>query len=277
MAQQQAMLNQQQMMMNAQMQGGMMQQQQYYDLETKLKSFNGVLVKQRFDLLEALTGCERANKYDVYKLGGSEGKEKKKGHKEFKFAEKSNCCQRQFLTGPCKPYKMKCYNQQKDDDMDAPCLKCHKECKCSYWCINRQEMIVDYDEHGQSGRLGRVYDNCDFYNYSFGLYDHDEVLIYTVKASCLQCYFWCRCPCKSCQRVDFQVLQGDGSSNTSVSTLSKLGRDCLTNMIKGDDADMFSVNFPADANWQMRALLMCLAVFIDYCMFEDTSDGDKDF
>lgn len=54
-------------------------------------SIKGVFVKQKFELLEALTGCETENKYIVY-AADSEGDKTKL--ELFKAKEKSNCLAR---------------------------------------------------------------------------------------------------------------------------------------------------------------------------------------
>jgi len=43
----------------------------------------------------------------------------------------------------------------------------------------------------------------------------------------------------------------------------------------GNDADEFSVDFPEKSDWRQRAMFMNMVVFIDYTMFEDTSDQEK--
>jgi hypothetical protein len=61
-------------------------------LEAKLMSCdNGVVIRQKVDLLEIMTGLERQNVYHAYKAGQrTEKGAKKKGHKIFKFKEKSS-------------------------------------------------------------------------------------------------------------------------------------------------------------------------------------------
>lgn len=270
------MQQQQNMMMMQQMQ--QMQNQlnevqkavEYKTLDKKLEDFEGgVQVKQKFEIMEALSGCEFPNVYHVYKRDPKSGK--KKGDKEFKFKEKSDCWDRMW-TGACKPFRMKVYNKQKVEDTEQ-CLRCSKPCQCEFMCCCRQEMKVYYMEKDQEKDLGKVRDPWDCMNYNFEVIDDAGNKDYNIIGSCCQIYFWCNCPCKSCNTVKFFIKQ----SGTTVGEVTKKGRDCLSNMVKGDDADIFDVDFPKGSNWRQRALLMCLAVFLDYVMFEDTSDqGKKD-
>jgi len=56
----------------------------------------GLFIKQKFELLEAITGCETENKYEVF--AADKDGDKKKKLILFKCKEKSGCCERQFLS-----------------------------------------------------------------------------------------------------------------------------------------------------------------------------------
>lgn len=266
--QQQNMAMQQQMMAQQQQLAVLNEELEYKSLDKKMDSFeHGIIVKQKMDLLEMLSGCERPNEYEVFRRKAGGGK---KGKKEFKYKEKSTCYERQCMTGSCKPFRMKCINEQKVKDDDV-CMFNEKECKCTCLCCNRQEMKCYYVE-GESEKkyLGKCYDPWDCCNYSFKLYDDQGQIDYVVTGSCCQWYFFCKCPCESCQTVNFDVNEGE--TNNKVGDFTKHGRDCMSNALAGDDADIFVVDFPKGSNWRQRAMLMNLAVFVDYVMFEDTSD-----
>ena len=55
---------------------------------------NGIVVKQKFDVLEAMTGCETANKYYVHEMNKEGGLNRKR---IFKCKEKSGWCARNCL------------------------------------------------------------------------------------------------------------------------------------------------------------------------------------
>merc|ERR1711976_142002 len=96
---------------------------------------------------------------------------------------------------------------------------------------------------------------------------------YIIHGSRFQCYFYCNiCPCAHCQRVEFDIHEGSGLGN-KVGILARTGRDCCRNFWLGNDADEFTVDFPPNADWKQRAMLMNAVVFIDYSMFEDTSEN----
>jgi len=274
---QQNMSPEQQMMMqqNMQMQQQMMQMQQqmnqmqevvaYEPLDKKMARLeDGVFIKQKFDIMEMMTGCEFPNQYYAY---ARKGKEKKKGKKEFKFKEKSSFYDR-CLQGSCKPYKMKVYNEQKVED-DKICMRCKKDCRCTFYCFNRPEMEVWYTEGDAEHYLGKAVDPFDFCNFGYVLKNENDQTEFRVKASCCQLYFWIKCPCKACNVVKFEIKSAD--TDELVGELVRTGRDCLKNMIMDEDGDTFTVDFPKNTTWRQRAMLMNLVVFIDFSMFEDTS------
>lgn len=168
-------------------------------IKNKLEGIEGVVIKQKFHLMEALVNVEQSNNYAVYRKK-PDSKKKLKG-KIFKYKEKSNFCARQCLSGSCKPYDMKVYNISKDDDDE--CMKCHKECTCSYYCFNREVMTCFLTEKGLNNIIGSVRDPFDCCDYTFEVYDERDNLDYILQADCCQAYFWCRCPCDACQGVHF--------------------------------------------------------------------------
>jgi len=263
------MMQQQQQLMVMQQQMNQMQEKtRYKTMPEKLESYeHGIFVKQKFDIMEELSGCEFPNIYYVYRLG-EDGK--KKGEKEFKYKEKSSCYER-MGGGACKRFNLKVTNEQKVED-DETCMRCEKDCKCPYYCWNRMQMKCFWKEKGSEEKyLGKAYDNWDCCNYCFSIYDDSKTPDYQVVAACCQLYFWCQCPCKSCNHVEFFIYEGEKTSGTPIGELVKTGRDCMSNAILGDDADHFKCTFPKGSNWRQRAMLMNLTIFIDYCMFEDTS------
>lgn len=97
---------------------------------------NGVVIRQKVDFLEMMTGCEQQNVYHAYKAGQrTEKGAKKKGHKIFKFKEKSTYYER-CMVGSCKRFGMKCmqYDEKDDENDKQVVLRGQKDCKCTYWC-----------------------------------------------------------------------------------------------------------------------------------------------
>lgn len=126
---------------------------------------NGVYIKQKFDITEALTGYENKNKYYVYERSADGSK---KGKKILKCKEKSNACSRNCLSSAQRAFNMKCLNLFDNEDL---CLRMEKEYSCTLGCLNRPNMKVILIENGVERYVGKIVDNFDCFNYSFALYD----------------------------------------------------------------------------------------------------------
>jgi hypothetical protein len=86
-----------------------MQVGKFKPMPQKLMELDGVMIKQKFDLMEFVTGCEFPNEYYAYMRAGTKGK---CGPKLFSWKEKSNCYERTCMKGSCKPFRMKVKNQK---------------------------------------------------------------------------------------------------------------------------------------------------------------------
>lgn len=225
----------------------------------------GIYVKQQFDLLEALTGCETANRYYVYELNNAGGAKKKK---IFKCKEKSGCCARNCLAPDCRPFDMEIKKVAKDDDYhtDEVVIQMERKCQCTCYCFNRPEMKVYLTQGGQKTYVGRVVDNYDFCNFSYNVYDQHDKVAYFIKASCCQLGFHCKCPYEACEKITFDLWRGDKEKEEA--PIMKLGKKgCLKNLIS--DADNFRVPFPSGISWEDKTLLLASVLMIDFMMFEE--------
>ena len=87
----------------------------------KLKNIHGVFIKQKPLYLEAMTGCEMNNTYNVFAC--DKDGEKKKKLRLFKCKEKSGWCQKQCLNPDARPFTMNVEHESKggegNDDMPA--------------------------------------------------------------------------------------------------------------------------------------------------------------
>jgi Scramblase len=59
----------------------------------------------------------------------------------------------------------------------------------------------------------------------------------------------------------------ENDKGEKVADLNKKSPGCVKSMI--GDADVFTIEFPKDADEKERAILMCSTLFLDYRYFED--------
>lgn len=245
---------------------GLLTVQQIFD---KLK--HGIFIKQKFELLEALTGCETANTYNVFQLGSDGAGNPANQVPLFKCKEKSSCCARLCMSGADRPFDMyisKCVANAAFQTDDA-CIIFRKPCKmCVTPCCNRPVIKVYMKERptDEEVYIGKVIDNCDCANFSFNIYDENDNKKFFIKAGCCQLGFWCKCPCEACERIVFKVNVTDQDSEEQP-LVKKGAGSCLKNAF--GDADFFSCPFPSSANFKDKILFMATCIMIDYTMFEE--------
>ena len=176
----------------------------------KLMAAQGISIKQKIELIEAVTGCEFENRYIVY-LADQTGEKLKQTL--FKAREKSNCCARICLSGDCRPFTVdvehKAEGSYSTND-GTNFLHFVRKFKCTCCCLARPSMHVYYTEGNQSTYLGRIFDPCTI-NLYFHVYGPNDEKLYTVYGDCCQLGIWCRCPCEPCQTVDFEVRDANGN------------------------------------------------------------------
>ena len=100
----------------------------------KLAGLAGLLIKQKADELEDVTGGEKENKYKVYSMDGE---------KLFEAKEKSDLCARQCC-GPSRPFDMKVEDEL---DKERKVMQVHRPLRCqSCWFpCHLQELEVEVE------------------------------------------------------------------------------------------------------------------------------------
>jgi len=243
----------------------MKEQMGYQEMSKKFDGMSGVFIKQKMDLLEALSGCDMPNKYEVYNMKDG----MKTGRSQFLYTEKSGCCSRQCLPPDCRPLDMSVISEQYGpgaENETEHVLHIERPCKCTIYCFNRQEMQVNWIEKGQNKYLGKIVDPYDCCHYTFHVKDEDDKLVYKIVANCCQLGFMCpQCPYSACQTINFEIKEGEGDN--VVGTLVKTGKGYCANMFL-PEYNNFKIEFPKSANWKHKALITTAAVFIDFMMFE---------
>jgi len=228
----------------------------------------GIFLKQEFDYMGALTGCERPNRYYVYELNPM-GEAKRR--RLFKCDERPDWCAKHCMSADCRPFELKIEKVTPDPDMSGgPVLYLQRECKCTCMCLNRPEMKVYLTEGGQKTYLGKVYDPYDCCHHSFEVFDAKDQKRFTIQANCCQLGFCCKCPCDACEKIEFELFSGQ--ENKVEAPILKLGKGCVKNAM--GSADDFRCPFPAMATWEDKALLISALMMIDFMMFEEKPDDN---
>ncbi|KAM3136666.1 hypothetical protein pb186bvf_011302 [Paramecium bursaria] len=233
-----------------------------FSVLSTLNDLEGIYIRQKFLVIEALTGCQTPNVYNVF--AGNE-----KGHQVgnkpiFQCREKSECLQRIFLLANCRAFEI---NVKQDDSHDQVVLKFDRDCRCTCLCFNRPHMDVKLISKSRQENIGRIV--CPFYWCDKGVHVHGQgdELRYKIIAGCCQLGNWCFCSCQACQTIQFDVYD---ASHQKVGELWKRSAGCIKQCL--DSTDNFEIQFPPNATGSDKALLMASAIFIDYMYFEINKD-----
>lgn len=210
-----------------------------------LTQVNQLLIQQKVELLEAFTGFETANKYQIKNT---------LGQNVYFAAEDSDCCTRQCC-GPLRSFDMKILdnNQQEVIHLERPfrCASCWTPC-----CL--QELVVSSPPGTVIGyvkqRWSPIYPNFD-------IEDANGDLILKIEGPCCAI---------GCGDVDFMVKSKD---DTEIGKISKqwsgLAKELFT------DADNFGIQFPMDLDVKAKACLVGAVFLIDFMFFEKTNNQNN--
>lgn len=233
-----------------------------------LNALQGVYIKQKMSLTEVITGFNTANTYQVYELSNDGTNALKK--QVFQCTETSDCCDRNCMAPECRAISLDIAKMAQNQDIqDEVVLRLVRDCQCTCFCCNRPEMKVYYVERGNNMYLGKVVDPFDCCKNDYEVFDANNNKRFHAQADCCQLGFLCQCPCESCETVEFKLWSGDKQAQQQ-SIVKKGTGDCCKNAISV--ADNFIVPFPQGSNWQDKALLLSLALMIDYLQFESKDD-----
>ncbi|KAJ1532389.1 hypothetical protein ONE63_000989 [Megalurothrips usitatus] len=204
-----------------------------------------LLVHQKVEILEALTGFETKNKFTV---------KNSMGQKVYKAVEDSDCLTRNCC-GPLRPFDMKILdnfdNQVIHLYRPLACVSC-----CFPCCLQSMEVSSPPGNH-----IGKIEQEWSILTPKFVIKDHnDEVVLRIVGPMC---------PLSICgSDVKFKVLTKDGEHEVGkiYKQWSGILREALT------DADHFGITFPMDLDVRMKAVMLGACFLIDAMYFEKTDN-----
>lgn len=207
-----------------------------------------LLIHQQVELLEALTGWESHNKYQIKNTLGQQ---------VYFAAEESGCCTRQFC-GSHRGFIMHITDNLGQEIIrvtrDFKCCACCPCCACSDCCAYEIQIEAPV---GQVVGFARQLQTCTRPRFSIMDADHQEVL-YIEGPLCV-----CQGICCTWDQ-EFRIMPSDRSQEIGKVTKQWTGivKEMLT------DADNFSVSFPIDLDVRVKAALLGTVFLIDFMYFE---------
>ncbi|CAH2247030.1 phospholipid scramblase 1-like [Pelobates cultripes] len=209
-----------------------------------LSQVDQLLVHQQVELLEAFTGFETNNKYEIKNT---------LGQRVYFAAEENDCCTRNCC-GAARSFAMTIV-----DNMGREVIKLIRPYRCSSCCFPccLQKLEVQAPPGVIAGYVKQNWHPC---LPKFSILNENEEEIFKIKGPCI--------PCSCFSDVNFELTSLDGTSQ--VGRISKQ----WTGLVKETftDADNFGVQFPMDLDVKMKAVVLGACFLIDFMFFEHTGE-----
>jgi len=207
-----------------------------------LKSHNRLLIKQKLQTCEILTGCEQENRFNVT---GAEG------DILYWAKENSGCCDR-FLCGNIRSFDMSITDQTTNEVMRffRP-LTCQGCCCSALYPHCTQALTVSVA--GET--VGTVRERATWWNPVYHVFDSVGNQVLKIRGPA--CHF------SLCDDVNFQVLDTDGAE---MALISKKWMGCFKEALT--DADNFVIDFNEGLALETKVLIFASTFLIDMMYFE---------
>uniref|UniRef100_A0A1A9W564 Phospholipid scramblase n=1 Tax=Glossina brevipalpis TaxID=37001 RepID=A0A1A9W564_9MUSC len=212
-----------------------------------LTTVDQLLVKQKVELLEALTGFETNNKFSIKNA---------LGQKVYYAVEENDCCTRN-MCGPARPFDMKIFDNFRNEviHMHRP-LAC-SSCLCMC-CLQSIEVTAP-----PGNVIGSVEQEWSICTPSFRIKNQLDEVVLRIEGPI--------CTFSLCGEVEFNILSLTGENIGKISKQwSGLAREIFT------DADFFGIIFPLDLDVRMKAVLLGATFLIDAMFFEKSGNRETD-
>lgn len=213
-----------------------------------LTQVDQLLVHQQVELLEAFTGFETNNKYEIKNSLGQ----------RVYFAAEDTCCCTRNCCGNERPFEMKIM-----DNAGREVVHLSAPCRCdTCWfpcCLKKVEVQAP---PGQTvGFVRQAWSVC---KPKFKIQNANDETVLLIEGPCFTCSI--------CGDVEFQVFAADGE--TPVGQIRKQWSGIVKEMFT--DADNFGVTFPMDLDVNVKASLLGAVFLIDFMFFEKEGNKEQD-
>lgn len=245
------------------------------DALTELENNNEVVVEQKIELLEILTGCETANRYNVYLIDKNNNKKFLMKCKESSSWFCRNCVPSNDRSFDLEVIHIK--NSDKTTNYKETIGFFKRPYQFTCCCLCRPVMFGTYGAKQKKEKtdnnivenepMGEIIENCACGS-NISVKGEDGTIKYKVIGDYSQCGYFCRfLSIGKCYEVDFWIYENDADPNKDkpVGNIHKVFKG-LSELIT--DSDAFILTFPKNATAIERVLLIAAVIMIDYRYYE---------
>ncbi|PAA65719.1 hypothetical protein BOX15_Mlig030451g2 [Macrostomum lignano] len=212
-----------------------------------LSTLDQVLIKQKKEFFEMVSGFEMQNKYVVYNS---------MGQKVYFAKESSDTCVRQCC-GPQRPFELAIEDSLGNEVIHVSrpykCMCYHQMCSCCKCCFD--EVTVESPPGNKVGKVVQVYGACQA---MYHIKDESDCTVLVIDGPT---YLKCYCPGDD---IPFRLMSKD--SGEEIGRVSKQWTNLLQEYFT--DADNFGITFPVDLSVKIKAVILAACFLIDFMFFE---------
>uniref|UniRef100_A0A8C6F0D1 Phospholipid scramblase n=1 Tax=Monodon monoceros TaxID=40151 RepID=A0A8C6F0D1_MONMO len=212
-----------------------------------LTQIDQLLIHQQIELLEALTGFETCNKYEI---------KNSLGQRIYFAAEDTDCCTRNCC-GPSRPFTMRIL-----DNMGREVITLERPLRCTSCCFPccLQEIEIQAPPGVPVGYVTQTWHPC---LPKFTLQNERREDVLRLTGPCIVC--------SCCADVDFEIKSLD--DKYVVGKISKQWTGLVRELFT--DVDNFGIQFPLDLDVKMKAVMLGACFLIDFMFFEMTRSEQR--
>mmetsp|Transcript_54166 Transcript_54166/g.155624 ORF Transcript_54166/g.155624 Transcript_54166/m.155624 type:complete len:251 (-) Transcript_54166:100-852(-) len=233
-----------------------------------LEGVNNVIIKEKVNLIEAASALlgqeiEMANKYKI--------QNRDTGEDIFYAVEQTSCLTRQLkqCCGDCAGWDLDILFIAQG--MSMPAMKMSKPWTATFLCCNRPVVEVLDAQSGMP--MGSITDPCMCFNMKFVVNDMYGNPVVFADGGCCQPGVWLPLPCGPCSEISFDLIHPD--SGSKIGELKKKVPGCLKFFL-APDVDNYIVQFYPGWDGRSKALVLALAIFMDFRLFSENPNDDDD-
>ncbi|XP_017080381.1 phospholipid scramblase 1-like [Drosophila eugracilis] len=208
-----------------------------------LKAIDQLLVKQKVEIFEAITGFETNNRYSIQNA---------LGQKVFYAVEETDCCTRNCC--PERPFHIRIFEKYFEEEV----IHLHRPLGCSSTCFPCCLHSIEISAP-PGNVIGRIQEEWSICRPCFRILNQSGDVVLRIKGQV--------CFCHICGSIDFNIINLTGEKVGKISKQwSGLGRELYT------DADIFRITFPMDMDVNLKAVLLGATFLIDFMFFEKSCE-----
>lgn len=228
---------------------------------------HGIRVQEKISVIEAVSSLmgqevEMANAYKVYAPNGWDDL--------FYGVEQTNLCLRNVkqIFGDCTPWSLDIFYKQGCGSEHA--FHINRPASCTICGCNRPIAYMMDVDGNEMGSLRDPGGSCG--GLGFEINDPNGNAVFTANSGCCPLGLWCPLPwCPATRDIEMTIVSTETGEQVGVLTKRVPG---MFKFLLAPDVDDYHIQWPGVESPEHRALIMAMAMFIDFRYFNDNANDE---